>query len=108
MWLRFGMGRGDSVPGTPILQGGLLRTAVAGHAEGPTPVTTPDNQGGATKQQDMNRSNGSSTMQGGPAAAGPRTTTGLGMAKNPTNTTACDPQKKSMDDPKQYGSPDRH
>ena len=35
-------------------------------------------------------------------------TTGSGAMKDPSTTKAADPQKKSMDDPKQYGHPDKH
>jgi hypothetical protein len=41
------------------------------------------------------------------AAAPATTTTGSG-AMDKTTGPASDPQKKSMDDPKQYGSPDKH
>jgi hypothetical protein len=56
--------------------------------------------GGSAGQQEMN--NGSSQ-----AAPAPRTT-GSGAMQDPSTTKAADPQKKSMDDPKQYGKPDKH
>jgi len=53
----------------------------------------------------MNRNNGSSTMS---APAAKTTGSGAAVAKDPTSTKAGDPQKKSMDDPKEYGKPDKH
>jgi hypothetical protein len=75
--------------------------ATAALAQGQTPVPTPSNPGGSVQQQEMNRNNGPSTM-GAPAAAGGA------MTKDSTSTKAGDPQKKSMDDPKEYGHPDKH
>jgi hypothetical protein len=41
-------------------------------------------------------------------AAAPSATTGSGAMTDKTTTKAADPQKKSMDDPKEYGKPDKH
>ncbi len=81
---------------------GMVTTALA---QGQTPVPTPSNPGGSIQQQEMNRNNGPSSM----AAPTAKTTgSGAAIAKDPTNTKAGDPQKKSMDDPKEYGKPDKH
>jgi hypothetical protein len=48
---------------------------------------------------------GTMTNKGG-AAPTAATTTGKGADK--TTNTGADPVKKSMDDPKQYGNPDKH
>jgi hypothetical protein len=69
----------------------VLGTGTAVYAaEGQTAPTTP----GTAQQQDMK--------------AAPAPTTGSGAMKDPSTTKAADPQKKSMDDPKQYGKPDKH
>jgi hypothetical protein len=82
----------------------VMGMATAASAQGQTPVPTPSNPGGSVQQQEMNRNNGSSTMSA-PAAK----TTGSGaINKDATSTKAGDPQKKSMDDPKEYGKPDKH
>jgi hypothetical protein len=82
----------------------VLGVATAASAQGQTPVPTPDNRGGTIQQQEMKRNNNSSAI-GAPTAK----TTGSGaVAKDPANSTASDPQKKSMDDPKAYGKPDKH
>ena len=55
----------------------------------------PSNSSGSAQQQNMKTT---------PA---PRTT-GSGAMQDTSKTKAADPQKKSMDDPKQYGKPDKH
>jgi hypothetical protein len=80
----------------------VLSTGTAVYAQGQTPVPTPSNPGGSVQQQEMNRNNGSSQV-----APAPRTS-GSGAMQDSTKTKAGDPLKKSMDDPKQYGSPDKH
>jgi hypothetical protein len=80
----------------------VLGTGTAVFAQGQTPVPTPSNPGGSVQQQEKNRNNGPSQV-----APAPRTT-GSGAMKDSTTTKAGDPLKKSMDDPKQYGKPDKH
>jgi hypothetical protein len=81
----------------------VLGTGTAVYAQGQTPVPTPGNPGGSVQQQEMNRNNGPDV---GAAKPGAKTTGSA--ARDTTNTKAGDPQKKSMDDPKQYGNPDKH
>jgi hypothetical protein len=83
----------------------VMGMATVASAQGQTPVPTPSNPGGSVQQQEMNRNNGPSTMS---APTAKTTGSGAAMSKDPTTTKAGDPQKKSMDDPKQYGSPDKH
>jgi hypothetical protein len=82
----------------------VVGMVAAASAQGQTPVPTPSNPGGSIQQQEMNRNNGSSSM----VAPGKTTGSGAAIAQDPTNTKAGDPQKKSMDDPKEYGKPDKH